>query len=133
LNQYCDPRHLTSGACRSMYANDYYVGNIVYFAGLGLSDLALVLLELRRPDTTMTARDARVTIANALVLALSFIAYDGFDRVWVGLVATIAFAVTFDWILLRSKVPYRYLPFTLYSGLGFTLAALIALPIRLIR
>lgn len=132
FNQYCDTKHFTSASCGSMYFNDYYAGNIVYFFGLGLSNLAIVLLEMRRPDYTFTQSDARVTIINGLVLALTFFAYDAFDRVAVGLISTIVFAVLFSWLLVRRGVPYRTLPFTLYSALGFVLAAVVATPVRLL-
>jgi hypothetical protein len=131
FNQYCDTKAFTSAVCGSMFFNDYYFGNIVYFFGLGLSNLALVLLELRRPDTTFTSQDLRVTIANALVLALTFFAYDAFDRVAVGLISTIVYALIFDLLLLRSRAPYRSTPFTLYSALGFTIAVILSLPVRL--
>lgn len=132
FNQYCHPTHFTSAACRSMYVDDYYLGNIVYFLGLGLSNLALILLELRRPDRSYGTRDLLVTVANGLVLALTFIAYDAFDRVAVGLLATIVYAIVYGGLLLSRKVPYRSLPFTLYSALGFTLAAVVATPLRLL-
>jgi hypothetical protein len=115
-----------------MYFNDCYVGNVVYFVGLGLSNLALVLLELRCPDATYGPRDLGVTIANGFVLALTFFAYDAFDRVAVGLVSTIVYAVVFDLFLVRSTVRYRTVPFTLYSALGFTTASILAAPVRLI-
>jgi hypothetical protein len=132
FNEFCDTKHFTSTACGSMYFNDYIFGNTVYFLGLGLSNLALVLLEMRQPNTSMNRRDLRVTVANSLVLALTFIAYDAFDRVAVGLISTIVFAVVFGLLLLRSRGRYRYVPFTLYSALGFTVAAIVALPIRIL-
>src|SRR5579884_1199089 len=132
LNQYCGSGGHGRGICGSLFVDDYYFGNIAYFLGLGLSTLALILLELRRPDETYDRGDLRVTLANGGVLALTFIAYDAFDRVTVGLIATIVYAVVFGLLLLRSNVRYRALPFTLYSAVGFTLAALVAIPIRLV-
>lgn len=132
FNQYCDTAHFTSASCGSMYFNDYYFGNIVYFVGLGLSNLALVILELRRPDRSYDARDLLVTLANGLVLALTFIAYGAFDRVLVGLIATIAYAIVFGFLLLTGGARYRSLPFTLYSAFGFSLAAVISIPLRII-
>lgn len=132
FNQYCDTKHFTSAECGSMFFNDYYAGNIAYFLGLGLSNLALILLELRRPDRSYGARDMVVTIANGGVLALTFFAYGAFDRVSVGLISTIVCALVFDLVLLGSKVRFRTVPFTLYSALGFSAAALLAMPVRLI-
>jgi hypothetical protein len=132
-NQYCDTARPGTGACGSMYFNDYYFGNIVYFLGLGLSNVALVLLERRRPNRDFTSDDLRVTLVNAGVLALSFIAYDAFDRVLVGLVSTIVFAIVFDALLLTGGTRFRALPFTLYSSLGFTVAGVVSLLIRVAR
>jgi hypothetical protein len=67
-----------------------------------------------------------------LVLALTFFVYDAFDRVAVGLLSTIVYAVVFDVLLVRSKVRYRSVPFTVYSALGFTVASIMAAPVRLI-
>lgn len=132
FNEYCDTKHFTSTECGSMFFNDYYVGNSVYFLGLGLSNLALVLLELSRPDRSYGIRDMQVTVANAGILALTFFAYDAFDRVSVGLISTVCYAVVFDLLLIRRKVRFRTVPFTLYSALGFSVAALLAIPVRLI-
>ncbi len=132
FNQYCDTKHFTSAECGSMFFNDYFFGNTTYFLGLGLSNLALVLLELRRPDGSYSGKDLWVTIANGGVLALTFFAYDAFDRVSVGLVSTIVYAVVFDLVLVKSKARFRTVPFTLYSAFGFSAAALLATPVRLI-
>ena len=131
FNEFCDTKHFTSAACGSMYINDYFFGNIVYFVGLGLSTLSIILFEVRRPDLSYTRADQKVTLANGLVLGLTFIAYDAFDLVAVGLVSTIVLALIYDWLLLTSRARVRTTPFTLYSAVGFTLAALIATPIRL--
>jgi hypothetical protein len=48
-----------------------------------------------------------------------------------GLASTIVLAIIYDWLLLASRARYRTMPFTPYSAVGFTLAALIATPIRL--
>ena len=132
FNEFCDTKHFASTECGSMYFNDYYFGNIVYFIGLGLSNLALVLLELGRPDESLNRKDTRVTVANAMVLALTFFAYDAFDRVAVGLLSTIVYALLFDWLLLTHGVRFRSVPFTLYSALGFTLATAVSIPVRLL-
>jgi hypothetical protein len=130
-NQFCDTKHPGSGVCGSAYFDDYYFGNIVYFLGLGLSNLALVLLELRRGAENGPDRMTTATVVNGLVLALTFVAYDAFDRVAVGLIATLIYAVVFGTLLLRRRDAYRLLPFTVYSVIGFLPAAIVALPIRL--
>jgi hypothetical protein len=42
-----------------------------------------------------------------------------------------SYALIFDLLLLRSRAPYRATPFTLYSALGFTIAAIVSLPVRI--
>ena len=132
FNEYCDVKHFTSAVCGSMYFDDYYAGNIVYFVGLGLSNLVLVLFELRRRFRRGPDRVTGATIANGLVLALTFIAYDAFDRVSVGLISTIVYALVFGGLLYRNRSTIRSLPFTLYTALGFAVAAVVAIPIRVL-
>jgi hypothetical protein len=132
FNQYCDTTHVGAGACGSEYFDDYLFGNIVYFLGLGLSNLALVLLERRRPAPETGSRALAVTLGNGAILALTFIAYDAFDRVLVGLISTILFALAFDAVLLGIRARMRTVPFSLYSAAGFTLAAIVSIPIRLL-
>ena len=86
----------------------------------------------KRPDTSYGPRDLRITIVNGAVLTLTFFAYDAFDRASVGLVSTIVYAVVFDLLLVRRKVRYSTVPFTLYSAFGFTAAVNLATPVRLI-
>lgn len=133
FNTYCNTKHFSSHSCQSVYLDDYFFGNGVYFVGLGLSTVAVILLEVRAPNEEMSTKDSYVTIANGLVLALTFIAYDGFDRVAVGLVASIVFAVLYVGILLRSGRPFRFKPFTLYSALGFSIASVVAIPTRILH
>jgi hypothetical protein len=120
-------------SCHAMYLDDYFFGNAVYFVGLALSSLAIVLVELRWPRAPLDVRNRNITLANAAVLALTFVAYDSFDRVWVGLISTVIFAMMFSFIWLRSGVRLVTVPFTTYSAVGFTMAAVIAIPLRLLR
>lgn len=134
FSHYCNTEHfMTTGSCGAMYLDDYFFGNIVYFVGLGLSSLAVILVELRRAGPPQGTRDRNITIANALVLALTFVAYDAFDRVLVGLVSTIVYALVFGFLLFRSRARFSSVPFTFYSALGFTVAALAAVPIWVLR
>jgi hypothetical protein len=133
FSHFCNTQHFTSTSCGAMYADDYFFGNTVYFVGLGLSSLAVIIVELGRPGPPQTNRDLNITIANALVLALTFVAYEAFDRVLVGLISTIAFALLFGFLLFRGRARFSSVPFTFYSSLGFTLATLIAVPLRALR
>jgi hypothetical protein len=129
FNQFCNTDVIHPGHCAASYDDDYYFGNIVYFFGLGLSNLALVILEVRRGEGD------RVTLAtyiNAAILALTFIAYDAFDRVAVGLISTVIFTLVFGAILVWARGSFRQLPFTVYTVVGFGVAMLVATPIRLL-
>lgn len=132
FNQFCNTKHFSSAPCRAMYADDYYYGNIVYFLGLGLSDLALILIERDYPGALMDRKNLWITIGNGLLLALTFFVYDAFDRVSIGLVSTVVYALVFGALLLTARAPGRALPFTLYSTLGFAAAAVAAVPVRLL-
>jgi hypothetical protein len=120
--------------CSASYIDDYFFGNIVYFAGLGLSNLSLVLLELKNPVTGWSEPLNRgITVVNALILAISFVAYDGVDRVAVGLTATIIFAIVYLGIVLWNRPRLADVPFTTYTTAGFVVAAVISLPVRLLH
>ncbi len=86
FNQYCDVTSVSGQLCASLFFNDYYTGNVLYFIGAFLFTLALILLEVVQPRLLMTKRDLWLLVPNSLIYALAIVAYAGFDRVLVGLV-----------------------------------------------
>ncbi len=130
FNTFCDTKHVVANACGSMFANDYYVGNIIFFVGFYLTDLSLILLELRRPDKTFKRKDLIILLVNSFVFAFTLIAYGAFDRVLVGFWYTAIAAVSFDALLLWSKKKFSQLPVTLYFTAAYTIATIIIVLIR---
>lgn len=130
FNTFCDTKNFTSTLCGSLFFNDYYFGNIVYFIGAALMVIPLILFEREKPRNKVENRDAVLLVINALVYAFAIIAYAAFDRVLVGLVYSVAMMVIIDVLLLTAKKPWRQLPFTTYSAIIYTLGTLVSLMIR---
>jgi hypothetical protein len=131
-NTFCDTNRIESVECGSMFFNDFYTGNIMYFAGLFMSNLSLILLELKSPGRKKFGRqDMAVLLGNSVVLALMFFAYAAFDKVIVGLVYVVLSAIIFVPILLLNRKRYLHLPFTIYTALTYLLSAAASLVVRL--
>jgi len=130
FNTFCDTKHVAHGACGSMFFNDYYFGNILYFIGLLVSNFALVLLEIKKPNKFSDKKNVTITIINSLVFALTLFAYDAFDRVLVGLIFTAIAAILTDILLFTAKRNYRQLPFTVYCALAYSTATIASILIR---
>lgn len=129
FNTFCGAR-INSMLCGNMFFNDFYTGNILYFVGLFLSNLSLILFELMAPAKRFSNSDLGVTFINSFVLALTFFAYAAFDTVLVGLAYVIISAVIFVPILIMNKNKLRSLPFTAYTALAYLLSAVTALIVR---
>lgn len=130
FNTFCDTKHILHDACGSMFANDYYVGNVIFFVGFFLTDLALILLEMRRPDKTFKRKDLIILGINSLVFTFTLVAYAAFDIVLVGFWYLVIAAICFDALVLFSKKKLTQLPVTLYFTLAYTLATIVTLLIR---
>lgn len=130
FNMFCHAKKHQSLMCGSMYFNDYYFGNILYFVGALLVDGAIMLLEIGNPNKTFTKKDITVTIANGLVFGLGVTAYAAFDIVVIGLIYAVIGAIMSFYLLLSSKQKYIHLPYTIYHVYGYTLAAVLTAIIR---
>lgn len=130
FNTFCDVKNITTTLCGSMFFNDYYFGNIVYFVGAALMTIPLILFERGKPKNKASNRDLGFILANALVYTFAIVAYAAFDRVLVGLVYTIVMAIIIDVLLLTARKSFRELPFTTYSAIIYTLGTLVSLFIR---
>lgn len=124
FNTFCNTTIIENMACGSMYFNNYYFGNILYFVGLFFTNLSLILLEIMNPNKQFTKKDVPINIINSLILGFMFFAYAAFDKVVVGLFFTIFGAVTTSIILLMAKRKILSLPFTAYCALAYTVAAI---------
>ena len=103
FNTFCDVKRFSSTVCGSMFFNDYYFGNIVYFIGAAMMTIPLVLFERGAPKNKAENRDVGLIVINALVYAFAIVAYAGFDRVLVGLVYSLIMFVIVDLLLLTAK------------------------------
>lgn len=130
FNTFCDVKHFTSMVCGSMFFNDYYFGNILYFIGAVLMTIPLILFERANPKNKAENSDVGLIVVNALVYALAIIAYAAFDRVLVGLVYSLIMMAVIDGLLLTAKKPWRSLPYTTYLAITYTLGTIVALLIR---
>lgn len=130
FNTFCDTKNFTSTVCGSLFFNDYYFGNIVYFLGAALMVIPLILFERERPKNKAENRDIGLLVINALVYAFAIIAYAAFDRVLVGLAYSVFMMVIIDVLLLTARKPWRQLPFTTYSAIIYTLGTIVSLFIR---
>lgn len=113
-----------------MFFNDYYFGNIVYFIGLLMGNISLILFEKMNPQKLFSKKEIVITIVNGLVYALTLFAYAAFDKVLVGFYFVIIAAVICDFLLLTSRKKFSSLPFTLYTVVAYTVSAIATFLIR---
>lgn len=111
-------------ACVATFFNDYYFGNIVYFIGLFLSNMALIILERKNPSKDFKTKDLAVTAVNGAIFGLTLFAYGAFDLVLVGLYFCVISAVSTLFLLSTAKSGFRNLPFTFYSAIAYTSSAI---------
>lgn len=134
FNTFCNTRvNYWGQLCGSMFFNDYYTGNILYFIGAYLMNLSLILIEMMKPRLTITKKDYAPIIINSVIYGLAIFAYSGFDRVLVGLIFSIFLMVTIDLLLLKNKKIWKRLPFTTYSALTYTIGTVASILVRLFR
>jgi hypothetical protein len=130
FNQYCDVNKVTGQLCGSLFFNDYYTGNVLYFVGAFLFTFALILLEISQPRILMTKRDMWLLVPNYLIYALAIVAYAGFDRVLVGLIYSLLTTLVVVGIVFIYRKEVRYLPLTAYTALTYTIGTLVACIVR---
>jgi hypothetical protein len=115
MYEYCDPNNLVSTMCNGLFINNFYTGNIFYFVGAMMMNLALLVLEFSYPLEKWNRNDLLILAANSLVYSIAIIAYTAIDPVLVGLVSAVITTIVVDAILLYGWRKKMSLPFTLYS------------------
>jgi hypothetical protein len=130
VNQYCDIKHLTSDLCHGLFINDYYTGNIFYFVGAMMSNIALILLELNYPVENWNRKDYIILAINSVVYAFAIVAYASIDPVLVGIIFSSITLVLVYGILIYARKNIKKLPFTLYCGIAYTLGTVVAFYVR---
>jgi hypothetical protein len=131
FNQYCPTDQFDSAVCKSMFIDDYYVGNILYFIGAWAFWLPLLIFEQMRPHDRMSRRDIILVAVNAIFWALAIIAYAGFDRVLVGFFFAVVMLITALLLFIRARRDYRTLPLTFYTILVYVLGLAGSIIVRL--
>jgi hypothetical protein len=132
-NEYCPQNNLDSPLCKSMYFNDYYTGNILYFIGAFMTTVTLVALEKMLPNPTFTRGDYALLSINSFLYTFAIIAYAAFDRVAVGLVYVLITTVVVDGLLFLPRTAYARFPFSIYTAMAYTAGTVLSLIIRLVR
>jgi hypothetical protein len=127
---FCNAKTMQTPLCGGTYFNTYYFGNIVYFIGLLLSNIVLILFERDNPQEEFTKKDLGITLVNGAVYALTLFAYGAFDVVLVGLGFCFVMAILVDYLLVSAKHKPHLLPFTLYSAVAYTLSTVAILFVR---
>lgn len=130
FNHYCDTDHFKSAICGSLFFNDYYTGNILFFIGGYCMNIALILLECLKPSKPFDNKQLAILMINGFIYAFAIFAYAAFDRVSVGAVFSIVTTGTVIAFLLSAKTNYRTLPFTFYCVLSYTVATVSSLLVR---
>lgn len=131
FNTFCDVKNFTSTLCGSMFFNDYYFGNILYFVGALLFTTVLILFERQHPIKNFTSKDMIILLINAVVFAFTIFAYAALDRVLVGLAYSLIAALLSLYLLFSAKKKFTEIPYTTYAAFAYTLASIAALVVRL--
>lgn len=138
FNTFCDTKSLRNGiffsldkTCGSAFFNDYYFGNVVYFVGLLMGNVALIMLERRNPQKHIRGNNLWIVIINGFLLAFTFIAYAAFDPVLIGMFYNIIAAITVCALLFTSKRKFTTQPFTLYCVIGYVVSAVVTVVLKL--
>jgi hypothetical protein len=130
FNTFCPQNNLATSACQSMFFNDYYFGNIMYFIGAFLMTIPLLAIERRYPNMTFNRNDYIILYINCIFYAFAIIAYAAFDKVLVGfwyVLITTIFALAF---LFFRKTKYTQLPVTVYTATVYTVGTVVSLILR---
>lgn len=130
FNTFCDVDVIKPNLCGALFFNDYYFGNILYFFGILLSNIVLVLFERMNHIPAFSKKSMFVLAINSFIIALMLFAYAAFDKVLVGLVFIAISAIIFGFFLLTSKKNYGQLPLTFYFASSYTIATLLSVFIR---
>lgn len=131
LNTYCDPKEILGNLCHGLFINDYYAGNIIFFAGSILVTAALLYFSSRFTSKKFNTKEMVVLTLNSLVYAFTWFAYAAFDKVLVGLIFS-ALLMIISWVfLIKVKYQFRVYPFITYSVIAYTLSTLATVLVKL--
>lgn len=130
FNQFCGTASFYTGICQSLFINDYYTGNIMYFFGAALTVIPLLLFEKMRSSKEFSRNQLLILIANSAVFAFTIFYYAGFDRVIVGLIYSLIMSAITLSLFLTIKPDFRRYPIITYNTIAYLLGTTAALLIR---
>nr|WP_296071109.1 hypothetical protein [uncultured Actinoplanes sp.] len=117
--------------CDSLFVDDFYTGNILFFVGAFLMTASLLIAERLQPSSTFGRRDVALLSVNAVVFAATVVAYAAFDTVLVGLVfALVTMVFSLAMAIPVRREPLRH-PVTLYTVITYTVGSVVAVALRL--
>jgi len=130
-NTYCNIKNVEAGMCTSMFINDYYLGNGLYFLGAIMMNIVLLILERGNPDKTFKRKDLLILMINSVIYSLAIFAYAAVDRVLVGLLYSIVMTIIVLYFFLINRKKYVWMPITTSLTISYVLGTAASLIVRL--
>ena len=132
-NTYCNVKTIGTGFCASSYINDYYFGNIVYFLGLFLSNIALILFELQAQLKKTEKKQTVISLANGIFYGLMLTAYAAFDPVLIGFYFVVISLAAVGILVVSNKKKLVLTPFTFYSLSAYLISTILVFVLRFLK
>ena len=130
FNTYCNTVNISGEQCGSMFFNDYYFGNILYFIGAFLMNITFMIFERMKPNKNFTKKDFTPLLINSVIYSLAIFAYSAFDRVLVGLVYTLLMTAAIYPFIIWGKRKFSRMPVTAYLAITYTVGLAASLIFR---
>ena len=127
-HRYCITSVLEPELCGIIGYNDDVFSHELYYLGLVLMNVALLVSEYVRPRTqSMTKGDLVVVSANALFIAAGIVANLAFEEIGIDLYVFSALAGLSLYLLHKRGFKYAHVPIIYYSAMAYTLGVIITL------
>lgn len=119
--RFCDRGRIDSSFCRIIIYNDDEFSHYVYYAGLVLMNVVLLLTQYHIAyKTQMKSRDVVGVTANALFIALGIFANLAFEEIGIDLWVFASLAALSLYLWYSRKRQTKSYPVILYSGISYT-------------
>lgn len=130
LNQFCSIDKVIGNLCGSLFINDFYAGNIIFFVGAVFMNISLMGFAAKQPMKGFTNKDMVILVVNSLVYAFTWFAYAAFDKVLIGFLFSIILTIISFGFLMRVKSMLRKYPYIIYSAAAYSFATLATILVR---
>lgn len=132
--RFCTDDPVRGDLCRVVEFHDDIFSHVLYYAGVVLYTLAVVVIERLAPrGAAVTRSDRWGILANAAVVALGIFANLAFEDTGLDMVAFAVVALVSVGILGTAGADRARLPFTLYTASAFGAGLVTALAYQLVR